>query len=159
MGNCHISNIRMEGNKWMYLISVRVSNRKIPTATRNLPCVGQRRPFRGEEVRGSVSSQPDTSCILYNIFTCRFVSLSDNVLGRERDPENTDPNSVSQKWRRNLVTRTCSPRLGRRKERLPRMIPVKISPKIARRILSLFSLYPLSFSLAGKPATIPAAPP
>ena len=101
------------------------SNKK-PTLRRTKTPIPRR---RGERKR----FKPDTSCILYNIFTCRFVSLSDNVLGRERDPENTDPNSVSQKWRRNLVTRTCSPRLGRRKERLPRMIPVKISPKIMRQ--------------------------
>ena len=75
------------------------------------------------------------------VFTPRNVAFSDNVLGRERDSENSDSDSVSQKWWTNLGTRTCSPRLGRRKERLGRMIPVKSHQKLwdsAWRVALLF---------------------
>ena len=95
VGNMHVSNIRIESNWWMYLISVRVNSRKIPTATRNLACVGQRHPFRGDQVRGHVISPVSTykvqrgfqtslsqifSSILNSVMSQNFASLYGNFI-------------------------------------------------------------------------------
>ena len=40
-------------------ISVRANSRNIPTATRNLPFAGLRRPYRGDQVRRQMKSVPN----------------------------------------------------------------------------------------------------